>query len=191
VPLFEGVVGKAGGQMVVAPAIDRRGPAMNAAAIKQLDAAKPDAVVFLTNNAPLTPLLRDYAPRTLALPKVVVSFVDREQLLADLGKDAAGVGFSVVVPEYTREKFSVVRDFQQAARENKVAPSPVSLEGFIMGQVLLEGLRRARGDSRAQVIEAMAGLNVDLGYTQLRFTRQERAGSRYVDLSLAARGGIV
>ena len=33
---------------------------------------------------------------------------------------------------------------------------------------------------------------LDLGYTNLRFTRNERAGSRFVDLSLASRNsGLV
>jgi hypothetical protein len=119
---------------------------------------------------------------------MVISFVDREKLLADLGKDAAGVGFSVVVPEYTREKYSVVRDFLVQAKEQKVAVTPVSLEGFITGLALVEGLKHARNDSRAALVEGMSRVGgLDLGYTNLRFSRNERAGSRFVDLSLASR----
>jgi branched-chain amino acid transport system substrate-binding protein len=193
VPLLEKILAEHGGRLTVTAGVDRKGPALNAAAIRTLEANQPDVLIILANNAPLTSLLREYAPRTMVLPKMVISFVDREKLLADLGKDAAGVGFSVVVPEYTREKYSVVRDFLVQAKEQKVAVTPVSLEGFITGLALVEGLKHARNDSRAALVEGMSRVGgLDLGYTNLRFSRNERAGSRFVDLSLASRNaGLV
>jgi ABC-type branched-subunit amino acid transport system substrate-binding protein len=193
VPLLEKILAEHGGQLTVTAAVDRKGPSLNAAAIRTLEASRPDMLIILANNAPLTGFLREYAPRTLILPKTVISFVDREKLLADLGKDAAGIGFSVVVPEYTREKYLVVRDFMVQAKEQKVAVTPVSLEGFITGLALVEGLRHARNDSRVAFIEGMARVaGLDLGYTNLRFSRNERAGSRFVDLSFASRSaGLV
>ncbi len=193
VPLLEKILATHGGQLVVTAGVDRKGPGLNANAIRTLEASRPDMLIILANNAPLTGFLREYAPRTLVLPKMVISFVDREKLLADLGKDAAGVGFSVVVPEYTRGKYWVVREFLAQAREMKVAVTPVSLEGFVTGLALVEGLRSARSDTRAALVEGMARVgSLDLGYTNLRFTRNERSGSRFVDLSLASRNaGIV
>ena len=193
VPLLEKILAQHGGQLVVTAGVDRKGPGLNASAIRTLEASRPDMLIILANNAPLTGFLREYAPRTMVLPKMVISFVDREKLLADLGKDAAGVGFSVVVPEYTREKYWVVREFLAQAREMKVAVTPVSLEGFITGLALVEGLKNARSDSRLAFIEGMSRVgSLDLGYTNLRFTKSERAGSRFVDLSLASRNaGIV
>jgi branched-chain amino acid transport system substrate-binding protein len=193
VPLLESILAKNGGQLTVTAGVDRKGPGMNEAAIKTLEANRPDVLIILANNAPLTSFLREYAPRTMVLPKMVISFVDREKLLADLGKDAAGVGFSVVVPEYTREKYSVVREFHVQAKENGIAVTPVSLEGYVTGLALAEGLRQARGDGRTALIDGMGRINgLDLGYTNLRFTRNERSGSRFVDLSLASRSaGLV
>lgn len=193
VPLLEKILAKNGGQLIVTAGVDRKGPSMNAAAIRTLEATKPDMLIILANNAPLTGFLREYAPRDLVLPKMVISFVDREKLLNDLGKDAAGVGFSVVVPEYTREKYSVVRDFLVQARETKAPISPVSLEGFVTGLALAEGLRQARNDSRDGLIEGMARVRgLDLGYTNLHYSRSERSGSHFVDLSLASRNaGLV
>ncbi|MGZ5846459.1 MAG: ABC transporter substrate-binding protein [Ramlibacter sp.] len=188
VPLLEKILAANGGLLSVTAGVDRKGPALNAAAIATLDASKPDALIILANNAPLTSLLREYAPRTLLLPKVVISFVDREKLLADLGKDSAGIGFSVVVPESTRERYWVVREFLAQARAGKVVVNPVSLEGFVTGLTLAQGLRQARAETRAGVIDGMARVaGLDLGYTSLRFSRNERAGSRFVDLSLATR----
>jgi len=193
VPLLEKILAQQGGQLVVTAGVDRKGPSLNAAALKTLDEAKPEMLIILANNAPLTTLLREYAPRTLVLPKMVISFVDREKLLADLGTEAAGVGFSVVVPEYTREKYWVVREFVAIARELKTTVTPVSLEGFITGLALAEGLRQSRGETRAGLIDGMGHVGaLDLGYTNLRYSRSERAGSRFVDLSLASRtAGIV
>jgi ABC-type branched-subunit amino acid transport system substrate-binding protein len=193
VPLLEKILAKQGGQLTVTAGVDRKGPSLNAAALKTLDDAKPEMLIILANNAPLTTLLRDYAPRTLVLPKMVISFVDREKLMADLGKDAAGVGFSVVVPEYTREKYWVVREFLANAREMKIGVTPVSLEGFITGLALVEGLKQSRGETRSAFIDGMGRVGaLDLGYTNLRYSRSERSGSRFVDLSLASRSaGIV
>lgn len=193
VPLLEKILARRGGQLTVTAGVDRKGTALNAAAIRALEANQPEVLIILANNAPLTSLLREYAPRTLVLPKMVISFVDREKLLHDLGKDAAGVGFSVVVPEYTKEKYWVVREFLAAAREMKVQVTPVSLEGFITGLALAEGLRNARSDTRAALIEGMGRVgSLDLGYTNMRFSRSERTGSRFVDLSLASRNaGLV
>jgi branched-chain amino acid transport system substrate-binding protein len=193
VPLLESILAKQGGQLVVTAGVDRKGADLNANAIRSLDANKPEMLIILANNAPLTSFLREYAPRTMVLPKMVISFVDREKLLADLGKDAAGVGFSVVVPEYTKEKYSVVRDFLVQAREMKVPVTPVSLEGFVTGLVLAEGLRQAKSDSRSALIDGMSRVGaLDLGYTNLRYSRNDRSGSRFVDLSLASRSsGLV
>lgn len=193
VPLLEKILAQQGGQLVVTAGVDRKGPSLNAAAISTLEAAKPEMLVILANNAPLTGFLREYAPRTLLLPKVVISFVDREKLLADLGPAAAGVGFSVVVPEYTREKYWVVREFLAAARELGITPTPVSLEGYITGLALAEGLKQSHGETRSAFVDGMARVGaLDLGYTNLRYGRHERAGSRFVDLSLASRSaGLV
>jgi branched-chain amino acid transport system substrate-binding protein len=188
VPLLEKILARHGGELVVTAGVDRKGPAQNAAAMRTLDRNQPEMLIILANNAPLTSFLREYAPRTMLLPKMVISFVDREKLLQDLGKDAGGVGFSVVVPEYTREKYWVVREFLAQARALKVTVTPVSLEGFITGLAVVEGLKQSHGDSRDAFIDGMSRVGaLDLGYTNLRFSRSERTGSRFVDLSLASR----
>jgi branched-chain amino acid transport system substrate-binding protein len=188
VPLLESIVARHGAELIVTAGVDRKGPSLNEAALKTLNGNMPEMLIMLANNAPLTSLLREYAPRTMILPKVVISFVDREKLLADLGKDAAGVGFSVVVPEYSREKYWIVREFLAHAREAKVAVTPVSLEGFVTGLTLAQGLRQARNDSREALIEGMTRVSaLDLGYTNLRYGRNQRAGSHFVDLSMATR----
>jgi branched-chain amino acid transport system substrate-binding protein len=193
VPLLESILAREGGRLVVTAGVDRKGSSMNAAAARTLDGSKPEVLIILANNAPLTGFLREYGPRTLVLPKMVISFVDREKLLAELGKDAAGVGFSVVVPEYTKEKYSVVRSFLPEAKAMNIAVTPVSLEGYITGLALLEGLRQSRTESRGGLIEGMGRVTgLDLGYTSIRFSRSERSGSRFVDLSLASRSaGLV
>jgi ABC-type branched-subunit amino acid transport system substrate-binding protein len=193
VPLLEKILAKHGGQLVVTAGVDRKGPGMNASAIRTLEATQPEMLIILANNAPLTGFLREYAPRTLVLPKMVISFVDREKLMADLGRDVAGVGFSVVVPEYTREKYWVVREFLAHAKLSKVAVNPVSLEGFVTGLALLEGLKQSRSETREGLIAGMGRVGtLDLGYTNFRFSRSERSGSRFVDLSLASRNaGLV
>ena len=193
VPLLEKILARNGGQLTITAPVDRKGSGLNAAALRTLETNPPEVLIILANNAPLTGFLREYAPRTLVMPKMVISFVDREKLLADLGHDAAGVGFSVVVPEYTREKYWVVREFVALARELGTPVTPVSLEGFITGLALAEGLKNARSESRTAIIEGMGKVgSLDLGYTNMRFSRNERTGSRFVDLSLASRNaGLV
>src|SRR6188768_278425 len=74
VPLLEKILAKHGGKLTVTAGVDRKGPGLNEAAIKALDANQPDVLIILANNAPLTGFLREYAPRTMLLPKVVISF---------------------------------------------------------------------------------------------------------------------
>ena len=94
---------------------------------------------------------------------------------------------------YTKEKYTVVRNFLPEARAMNIPVTPVSLEGYITGLALFEGLRQARNDTRTGLIEGMSRIGaLDLGYTNSRFSRSERTGSRFVDLSLASRNaGLV
>ena len=87
----------------------------------------------------------------------------------------------------------MVREFLAQAREKKVPVTPVSLEGFITGLAVIEGLKQSKAESRQAFIDGMGRVGaLDLGYTNLRYTKNERAGSRFVDLSLASRSaGIV
>ncbi len=192
VPLLEEISARAGAKLTIAVGIDRAGTAMNAAAIATLQANRPDVVIMLANNKPLTPLLRDYAPATIGLPKVIISFVDRTQLIADLGAAGAGVAFSNVVPEVTAEKHRAVLAFRAAMAGGGAALSQVALEGFVTGLAAIEGLKRARQDTRSGFLDGMFGTTeLDLGYTRFSFSKQNRAGSRYVDLALATGKGLI
>jgi ABC-type branched-subunit amino acid transport system substrate-binding protein len=149
-------------------------------------------VIILANNKPLLPLLRDYAPKTVGLPKVIISFVDRQLLLKDLGAAAAGVAFSSVVPEIHKEKFSSVRDFVQAAKRSGIAATQISLEGYITGLAVIEGLRNAKNDTRTALIDGISNVrDLDLSYTRLQFTKGNRGGSNFVSLAVSNGDSVI
>jgi branched-chain amino acid transport system substrate-binding protein len=192
VPLLRAIAEKEGGTLSVTAAVDRNGSGMNAAALATLEKSRPEVLILLANNKPLTHLLGAYAPKTLGLPKVVISFVDRELLLKDLGPAAAGIAFSCVVPEPYKERYSAVRAFKQAMQQSGRGASQVALEGYVTGMAVVDGLKRARNDSRAALIDSMYSAHeIDLGYARLQFSQTNRSGSNFVDLALSNGVAIV
>jgi ABC-type branched-subunit amino acid transport system substrate-binding protein len=66
-----------------------------------------------------------------------------------------------------------------------------SLEGYIVGKVMVEGLRRAGRDlTREKLVTALEGMNnVDIGDFIVSFSPTNHSGSRFVDLTMIGRGG--
>ncbi len=66
-----------------------------------------------------------------------------------------------------------------------------SLEGYIVGKVMVEGLKRAGKDlTREKLIAALEGMNnVDLGDFVVSFSPTSHSGSKFVDLTMIGRAG--
>jgi ABC-type branched-subunit amino acid transport system substrate-binding protein len=121
-----------------------------------------------------------------------VSFVGSTALADALKDEGYGVAISQVVPFPWGPEVRVVREYQEIlAKNGHTDYNFSSLEGFIVGKVMVEALRRTGRDlTRERLVAAMEGMNnVDLGDFVVSFSPTSHSGSKYVDLTMIGRAG--
>ncbi|WP_199609895.1 ABC transporter substrate-binding protein [Flocculibacter collagenilyticus] len=91
-----------------------------------------------------------------------VSFVGSVALLNALGSDAEGVIVTQAVPHY-ESNLPIIKEYQAAVPADK--QGFVSLEGYIVGKILVEGLKKSSSiKDREALIDGMHKLtNLDIG----------------------------
>jgi branched-chain amino acid transport system substrate-binding protein len=109
-------------------------------ALLTLKRAEPEAVVMVGAYKPCAALIK--LARKLEFNPVFVniSFVGASALAQELGPDGKGVVVSQVVPFPWDASLKVVADYQAAI---KAAPDFVSLEGYLVGRLVIAALDKA------------------------------------------------
>lgn len=163
-----------------------------AQAVADVGARAPGAIILATAGQASVNFIRAYLKSGKRAQFFGLSVVSSNQLLKELGPDTDGVVISQVVPSPWSRTTQIVREFQRDAEAAKdVEVNHTTLEGYIAARVLVEGLRRAGPEPTAekltQALENMRQLN--LGGYEVGFAPGQRAGSRYVDLSLVRSNG--
>jgi branched-chain amino acid transport system substrate-binding protein len=121
-----------------------------------------------------------------------VSFVGSKALSDALKDEGYGVAISQVVPFPWSPAVPIVKEYQQILKQaGNTDYNFSSLEGFIVGKVMAEGLRRAGRDlTREKLVAALESMNnVDLGGFNVNFSPANHSGSTYVDLTMIGRQG--
>lgn len=124
-----------------------------------------------------------------------ISVVDPAELVRLAGvENMHGLGISQVVPFPYSPTLPVIREFRELFA--KYAPkeatlSYTSFEEFIGAKVLVEGLRRAGPrPTPEKVLRALESLGRhDVGGFQVNFSRDNRIGSKYVEVTVIGREG--
>jgi len=161
-------------------------------AVKTIHAAKPDAVVMISAYTSIAEFVRQMRRAGSGATFYNVSFVGSKALADALGKEGVGVAISQVVPFPWGTGVPVVKEYQQLAKRAGFTDYNFSaLEGFLSAKVLVEGLRRTgRTLTRERFISTMEGMSdVDLGGFYVGYSPSNRAGSRFVDLTIIGRQG--
>jgi branched-chain amino acid transport system substrate-binding protein len=120
-----------------------------------------------------------------------ISFVGTENLIAELGADAAGMVISQVVPPPDSDDFEIAKQYREALKSQPdLTPSFVSFEGYISARVLLAGLEKAGRDlTREKLVDAIDGLSkFDLGGLPISFSATNHQGSNSVFLTIVKDG---
>lgn len=164
-------------------------------AILDLRRYDPEAVVIIGAYKPAAMLIR-WARRVGFRPVFVnISFVGTSALAEELGADGAGVYITQVVPFPLDTGIAVVDSYQKAlaASAPDAEPGFVSLEGYLAGRLVAEGLRLAgSGASRAEFLEALRNAPpIDLGGFELEYGEQDNQGSDRVYLTVIDANGEV
>ncbi|GEM_PF-5713344 len=123
-----------------------------------------------------------------------LSFVGTQALADALGKEAAGVVVSQVVPSPFQTTRQITREFHEALKKDgKVQANYSSLEGYLAARVFTEGLRRA-GDrpTRDALVTALEGISPQgVGGFALAYGAGSHAGSRFVEMSMLTGDGRI
>jgi branched-chain amino acid transport system substrate-binding protein len=161
-------------------------------AVQTIQAVKPDAVVMISAYTSIAEFVRQMKKAGSNATLYNVSFVGSKALADALGKDGVGVAISQVVPFPWGRAVPVVQEYQQLAKKAGYADYNFSaMEGFLSAKVMVEGLKRTgRNLTRESFIATMEKMqDVDLGGFFVSYSPTNRAGSKFVDLTIIGRDG--
>ena len=166
-------------------------------ATERIMAAKPDAVVQITAYASAAAFVRSARKAGFGGTFYNVSFVGTQALADELGKEAAGVVVSQVVPSPYQPSRQITREFLEAIKKggDKVQANFSSMEGYLAARIFTEGLRQAQSGGRLQRESLISGLEaigtqVISGFP-VSFSATSHAASRFVEMSMLTGDGRV
>ena len=193
---LEGVTLALGEQQLkpVALATVERNSADVAQAVKTIVAARPDAVVQVGAYKACAAFIREARKAGYGGTFFNMSFVGTQALADELGKDAAGVMVTQVVPSPYNQANALAREFTEAVRKvNGASANFSSLEGYLAAKVLVEGLRKAPGKpTRDSLIAGLESIDrQQFGGFEVSFSARNHVGSKFVELSMLTGDGRV
>jgi len=157
------------------------------------------AVVMIATYKAAARFIRDVRAKKLDFLFLNVSFVGSNQLLEELSESGGGAGVGTiitqVVPHYESSIAGVVA-YREAVGEYHPDQQPgfLSLEGFIVGTLFVEGLKRVGRDLDTErlvgALEEIQGLDMGIG-TLITFGKMEHQGSHKVWGSVLSEDGRV
>jgi len=161
-------------------------------AVKAINAARPDGVVMISAYTSITQFVRLMKIAGSTTQFHNVSFVGSKALSDTLKDEGYGVAISQVVPFPWSPSVQVVKEYGEVLTKAGIADFNFSsLEGYIVGKVMVEGLKRAGKDlTREKLVAALEGMNnVDLGDFVVGFSPTNHSGSKFVDLTMIGHAG--
>jgi ABC-type branched-subunit amino acid transport system substrate-binding protein len=152
-------------------------------ALLEIMKGQPQAVVTVGPYKPIAEFIKLARQLKLDAAFVAISFVGSDSLAQELGNQGAGVIVSQVVPFPGDRSLPVVMSYQTAlsAIDSKAKPGFVSLEGYLVGQLVVEALKRIPGEpTREAFLDAIERAPFDLGGVKLSFSATQNQGSNQV-----------
>jgi ABC-type branched-subunit amino acid transport system substrate-binding protein len=153
---------------------------------------KPQAVVTVAPYKPVAEFIKLAHRVKLDAVFVAISFVGSDSLAKELGKEGTGVIVSQVVPSPWDPSLPVVASYQKAitAVDSNSKPGFVSLEGYLVGRLATEALKRTSGEpTREKLLDAIVQSPFDLGGVVLRYSPTNNQGSDQVYFTILQADG--
>jgi branched-chain amino acid transport system substrate-binding protein len=168
----------------------------NTTAIKSalLDIMKgdPQAVVTVGPYKPVAAFIKLARQLKMDAVFVAISFVGSDSLAEELGSQGTGVIISQVVPFPWDKSLPVVASYTTALAtvDPSAKPGFVSLEGYLVGRLVAEALKRIVGEpTREALLGAMVKAPFDLGGVTLHFGPSNNQGSDRVYFTILRSDG--
>ena len=150
--------------------------------------ARPAVVLLATAGAVSVELVRGLKTNNPGVLMAGLSVTLTSEGLKQLGDAGSGLALTMVMPDPTRAKTALVRDYQAAMRARGIQEFNLgTLESYTNTRVLAEGLERAGADpTRSKLRTALAGIrNLDMGGLVIDYSGQAPyVGSRFVDMGV-------
>jgi branched-chain amino acid transport system substrate-binding protein len=143
---------------LVASGTYRRNTTAVKSALLEIMKAKPEAVVTVGAYKPIAEFIKLARQAKMDAVFVSISFVGPDALAQELGDQGAGVIVSQVVPFPGDKSVPVVAAYQAAlaALDPEAKPGFVSLEGYLVGRLVIEALKRVPGEpTREALLDAI------------------------------------
>jgi len=162
-----------------------------ATAVEAIAKAKPQAVVMVTLYKPTAAFVKAMKKANQNPMFMTLSPVGTEQLIAELGPDARGIGISQVMPYPWSDVVPMVRDYQKLLG-GKGGYSYYGIEAYAMARVMVDALKRMGKDpSREKLMAALDNTSLDMGGLKVAFSATNRQGSHFVELTVVGPGGKI
>jgi ABC-type branched-subunit amino acid transport system substrate-binding protein len=152
-------------------------------AMLEIMKGQPQAVVTVGPYKPIAEFIKLARQLRFDPMFVAISFVGSDSLAQELGNQGSGVVVSQVVPFPGDRSLPVVASYQGAlaAISPGAKPGFVSLEGYLVGRLAVEALKRISGaPTREAFLDAVASEPFDLGGVKLSFSATQNQGSNQV-----------
>jgi branched-chain amino acid transport system substrate-binding protein len=155
--------------------------------------AKPEAVVTVGPYKPIAEFIKLARQVKMDAVFVAISFVGSDALAQELGSAGVGVIVSQVVPFPGDRSVPVVAAYQKAlaALAPDARPGFVSLEGYVVGLLVIEALKRIPGEpTREALLDAIANTGAfDFGGIELSYGPSKNQGSDRVFFTILQADG--
>ena len=153
----------------------------------------PQAVIMIGAYAPCAEFIKLARQIKLDATFVNISFVGSDALAKELGPAGAGVVITQVVPFPEDPSIDLVKRYQAALKASAADAKPgfVSLEGYMVGRLVVAALDKVQGDiTRAALLDAITKSgSFDLGGITLRYSADRNRGSDTVFLTVIQSDG--
>jgi branched-chain amino acid transport system substrate-binding protein len=190
----EAAMAKIGLKPVATGTYDRTKPEDVDAAVAAIVAANPNAVISVAIDRPLAAFLKKLRAAGSAARVFSVSVVNVRQVGLNAGEDLVrGMGVVQVMPYPFAPQSVVAREFLDAMKKYQPdkTVSYTAMESFVGAKVLGEAIRRAGADpSRARVLAQLSAMRqYDVGGLRIDYGPDNRAGSKFAEITVVGRGG--
>lgn len=142
--------------------------------------AKPQAVVMVGAYKPCAAFIKLARKLKMNAKFVNISFVGSKALAKELGQDGEGVIVSQVVPFPSDTSLPVVAAYHKAlkAHNPKAEPGFVSLEGYMVGRLVVQALAKIDGEiTRKALLDTIMKIGTfDLGGVTLTYGPGDNQG---------------
>lgn len=167
---------------------DRTRPDVRAA-VQAVQTSQAKALILVASAGPAAELIKGLRAAGSGVQIMTLSNNASQSFIDSLGKDAAGIMVSQIMPAPHLLSTVLGQEFKQLAKEYKVPESYAAMEGFVSAKVMVEGLRRAgKNLTREGLIRALEGVKRhDFGGLMVDYSEKDHSGSEFVELTLIGR----